>query len=73
MASSKLLLKFLKKYKIKNYSLIKYEQWKYVIFNYEENYYYKIFCGGKPHPQTHAFLNHAHFPNHLVLSIKEIL
>jgi len=76
MASNELLLKFLKKYKIKNYSLIKYEQQisnngqlKYVIFNDEENYYYKVFCGGKPHLQTHAFLNHAHFPNHLVLSI----
>ena len=33
---------FLEKYNIEDYTLLKYEQSRYVIFNSKDNYYYKL-------------------------------
>jgi len=64
---------FLKKYNIKDYSLLKHERSRYVIFNNEDNYYYKLSIDalqlGAAENDLHYFLNNAHFPNHLVSSI----
>ena len=48
MTDSELFASFLKKYKIKNYSLERNKNQKYVIFNKEDNYYYKIFIRNIP-------------------------
>ena len=73
MKLSSELENFLKKYNIKDYSLIKHERSRYVIFNNEDNYYYKLSgptsAGRKAENDLHYFLNNAHFPNHLVSSI----
>tara|TARA_B100000949_G_scaffold155164_1_gene136300 strand:- start:659 stop:1360 length:702 start_codon:yes stop_codon:yes gene_type:complete len=64
---------FLEKYNIEDYSLIKHKanQDRYVIFNNEDNYYYKLSgpTSNAAENDLHYFLNHAHFPNHLVSSI----
>ena len=73
MKLSSELENFLKKYNIKDYSLIKHERSRYVIFNNEDNYYYKLSIDalqlGAAENDLHYFLNNAHFPNHLVSSI----
>jgi len=71
-SSDNFLVLFLEKYNIKDYSLIKDDKinGRYVIFNKEENYYYKVIQNTLlTSSSIHVFLNHAHFPNHLVSSI----
>ena len=65
---------FLEKYNIEDYTLLKYEQSRYVIFNSKDNYYYKLSgaTGDVAENDLHYFLNKAYFPNHLVSSIIDI-
>ena len=62
---------FLEKYNIEDYSLLKYEQSRYVILNNKDNYYYKLsgMAGDVAESDLHYFLNNAFFPNHLVSSM----
>jgi len=62
---------FLEKYNIEDYTLLKYEQSRYVILNNKDNYYYKLSgtAGDVAESDLHYFLNNAFFPNHLVSSM----
>ena len=81
------LVTFLEKYKITDYKLIT-DKFKFgqisdrkVIFNIDDNCYYKIISYNEKRPEEdrynlfldiHYFLNNAQFPNHSVSSINDI-